>query len=81
MSARWIPVVGLRIESGMTKSEVSITFALKSIDSPWGENCFSRMFKVPATSSGHSWIMSKFASVSMSRPGLILVLTKAGQCG
>ncbi len=67
--ARWMPVVGLRMDSGTTKSDVRMTPLLKSTDSPCGENCSPRMLRVPATSSGHSWMMLSSASVSTRRPG------------
>lgn len=71
MEAFWIPraETGFRIERGTTKSLVRIMLALKSMLNPCGENCSPRMLRVEGTSSGHSWIMLKFASVSTRRPG------------
>jgi hypothetical protein len=67
----WIPLMdaGLRMVSGTTKSEVRMILALKSMERPWGLNCSPRMLSVPSTSSGHSWMMLKLASVSTRRPG------------
>lgn len=67
--ARRIPVLGFKILMGSTKSEVRMKFLSQSMLRPWGENCSPRMLSVPSTSSGHSWMMSKFASVSTRRPG------------
>lgn len=79
--ARWIPNVGFKMVTGTTKSEVRIMFFLKSTLSPWGENCSPRMLSVLATSSGHSWMMLKLASVSMRRPGDVPTAARTNQQG
>lgn len=43
VSAYCTPSVGFRMVIGTTKSEVRITFLLKSMSRPWGENCSPRM--------------------------------------
>ena len=77
--ARWIPAAdaGLRIVTGTTKSDVRMIFLFQSMLRPWGENCWPRMLSVESTSSGHSWMMLKFASVSMRRPGEVPTAAEA----
>lgn len=67
--ARRMPRLGFRMVMGSTKSDVRMSLRSQSMLRPWGENCSPRMLSRPPTSSGHSWMMLKSASVSTRRPG------------
>jgi hypothetical protein len=64
-----MPRLGFRMVTGATKSDVRMMFLFQSTVRPWGSNCSPRMLSMPLVSSGHSWIISKLASVSTRRPG------------